>query len=45
MNSGVGSEVLGGWRVSTIYTIQPGSPFGITDNAYGFCNGAGALAL
>jgi Carboxypeptidase regulatory-like domain/TonB dependent receptor len=43
LNSGVGSEVLGGWRVATIYTIQAGTPFGITDNAYGFCNAAGVL--
>jgi hypothetical protein len=43
LNSGVGSEVLGGWRVATIYTISAGTPFGITDNAYGFCNGAGVL--
>ncbi len=43
LNSGVASEVLGGWRVSTIYTISAGSPFGITDNSYGFCNGAGVL--
>lgn len=43
LNSGVGSEVLGGWRVATIYTISAGTPFGITDNSYGFCNGAGVL--
>jgi hypothetical protein len=36
--------VLGGWRVSAIYTISAGSPFGITDNSYGFCNGAGVLS-
>ncbi len=44
LNSGVGSQVLGGWRVSAIYTISDGSPFGITDNSYGFCNGAGVLS-
>ena len=43
LNSGVGSAVLGGWRVATIYTISAGTPFGVTDNAYGFCNGAGVL--
>ncbi len=43
LNSGVVSNVLGGWRVSTIYTISAGTPFGITDNSYGFCNGAGVL--
>jgi outer membrane receptor protein involved in Fe transport len=44
LNSGVASQVLGGWRVSAIYTISAGSPFGITDNSYGFCNGAGVLS-
>jgi hypothetical protein len=43
LSRGVGSQVLGGWRVSTIYTIQAGTPFGITDNSYGFCNGSGML--
>jgi hypothetical protein len=43
LNSGVGSQALGGWRVSAIYTISAGTPFGITDNSYGFCNGAGVL--
>jgi hypothetical protein len=43
LNRGVGSQVLGGWRVATIYTISAGTPFGITDNSYGFCNGAGVL--
>jgi hypothetical protein len=44
LKGGVGSQVLGGWRVSAIYTISRGSPFGITDNSYGFCNGAGVLS-
>ena len=44
LNSGVASNVLGGWRVSTIYTISAGTPFGITDNSYGYCNGAGVLS-
>jgi hypothetical protein len=43
LNSGVGGVVLGGWRVTAIYTIQAGTPFGITDNNYGFCNGAGIV--
>jgi hypothetical protein len=43
LNSGVGGEVLGGWRVATIYSIQAGTPFGITDNNYGFCNSAGVV--
>jgi carboxypeptidase family protein/TonB-dependent receptor-like protein len=43
LNNGVTSDVLGGWRLSAIYTISAGTPFGITDNSYGFCNGAGLL--
>lgn len=43
LTSGVGNVVLGGWRVAAIYTISAGTPFGITDNSYGFCNGAGVL--
>jgi TonB-dependent receptor-like protein len=44
LNTGVASNLVGGWRVSTIYTISAGSPFGITDNAYGYCNGAHMLS-
>jgi len=44
LNHGVAGEALGGWRVSAIYTISAGTPFGITDNSYGFCNGAGVLS-
>lgn len=36
-------EALGGWRVSGIYTISSGYPFGITDNSYGYCNAAHLL--
>jgi hypothetical protein len=43
LNNGIAGEVVGGWRVSAIYTIQAGTPFGVTDNSYGFCNGAGVL--
>jgi hypothetical protein len=44
VNEGLASQLIGGWRVSAIYTISAGSPFGITDNSYGFCNGAGVLS-
>jgi len=44
LNSGLASDVLGGWRMSTIYTISAGTPFGITDNSYGYCNSAGVLS-
>ena len=43
LNRGMGSQLLGGWRVASIYTISAGTPLGITDNSYGFCNGAGVL--
>jgi hypothetical protein len=43
LNNGVAGNILGGWRLSAIYTISAGTPFGITDNSYGFCNGAGVL--
>jgi len=43
LNGGLASDVLGGWRLSAIYTISAGTPFGVTDNSYGFCNGAGVL--
>lgn len=37
---GLASQIVGGWRVSSIYTISDGYPFGITDNSYGYCNAA-----
>jgi hypothetical protein len=43
LNRGVSADVLGGWRMSAIYTISAGTPFGVTDNSYGYCNGAGVL--
>jgi hypothetical protein len=36
--SGLASQVIGGWRVTGIYTVSSGYPFGITDNSYGYCN-------
>jgi Carboxypeptidase regulatory-like domain/TonB dependent receptor len=44
VNHGLGSQVLGGWRMSAIYTVSAGSPFGITDNSYGYCNAAHVLS-
>ena len=38
MTDGVASHILGGWRATGVYTLSSGSPFGITDNSYGFCN-------
>ena len=40
LNKGVAAQVLGGWYVSTIYSLSSGSPFGILDNCYGYCNAA-----
>jgi hypothetical protein len=44
LNDGVAGQVLGGWRLSAIYTVSSGSPFGILDNSYGYCNAAHTLA-
>ncbi len=44
LNDGVMSDVLGGWRASAVYTLSSGSPFGITDNSYGFCNAAHTIS-
>jgi TonB dependent receptor-like, beta-barrel len=40
LNDGVISHVAGGWRAAAIYSLSSGSPFGITDNSYGYCNPA-----
>ena len=42
-NHGLASQVVGGWRVTSIYTVSDGYPFGITDNSFGFCNAAHVL--
>jgi outer membrane receptor protein involved in Fe transport len=42
--NGIGSYLAGGWRVSAIYTISDGYPFGIVDNSYGYCNAAHVLS-
>jgi hypothetical protein len=44
LNDGVPSQILGGWRMSAVYTRSSGSPFGITDNSYGYCNAAHTLS-
>jgi outer membrane receptor protein involved in Fe transport len=44
LNEGLASQVLGGWRATAIYTASSGSPFGITDNSYGYCNAAHTLS-
>ncbi len=38
--TGLASQAIGGWRLTGIYTVSNGYPFGITDNAYGYCNAA-----
>lgn len=42
--SGIASEIVGGWRVAGIFTASDGGPFGITDNSYGYCNAAHTLS-
>ena len=42
--NGVASQVIGGWRVTGVYTISDGYPFGITDNSYGYNNAAHLLS-
>ncbi len=44
LQKGAASQVVGGWRVTGIYTISDGYPFGITDNSYGYCNAAHLLS-
>jgi hypothetical protein len=41
--SGIANQVIGGWRVTGIYTVSDGYPFGITDNKYGYCSAAHTL--
>ena len=43
-NDGIASQIVGGWRTTAIYTLSSGSPFGITDNAYSYCNASHTLA-
>jgi hypothetical protein len=40
LNQGIGAAVLGGWRVSGIYTASSGEPIGVTDLGYQYCNAA-----
>ncbi len=44
LNEGLAGRVLADWRVSAIYTLASGSPFGITDNSYGYCSPAHTLS-
>jgi hypothetical protein len=43
LNQGAAAHILGGWNLSTIYSVSSGSPFGILDNCYGYCNAARML--
>jgi hypothetical protein len=42
-HDGVASQIIGGWRATGVYTLSSGSPFGITDNSYSFCNASHTL--
>jgi hypothetical protein len=44
LTAGVPAAVFGGWRTAAVYTLSSGSPFGITDNSYGYCNAAHTLS-
>lgn len=44
LNTGLASQVLGGWAVSGITTLQSGLPFGTLDECLGFCNNARSWA-
>ena len=44
LNSGVASQLLGGWRAAAVYNVSSGSPFGIMDKSYGYCNAAHTLS-
>jgi len=44
VQNGVASQVVGGWRVTGIYTVSDGAPFGITDSKTGYCNAAHLLS-
>ncbi len=35
LNSGVASQVLGGWRISSVLTVQSGAPIGVWDGQWG----------
>jgi outer membrane receptor protein involved in Fe transport len=41
---GVASHIVGGWRATGVYTLSNGSPFGIADNSYSYCNASHTLA-
>jgi hypothetical protein len=38
VTDGIASQIVGGWRATGVYTLSSGSPFGITDNSYSYCN-------
>src|SRR5207247_2579079 len=42
-NDGIASQIIGGWRATGVYTLSSGSPFGITDNSYSYCNASHTL--
>ncbi|MFB3901908.1 MAG: TonB-dependent receptor domain-containing protein [Acidobacteriota bacterium] len=44
LNKGIVAQALGGWHVSAIYSLSSGTPFGILDNCYGYCNAAHTLS-
>jgi hypothetical protein len=45
LNRGIASHVLGGWRVSGIYSLSSGEPLGISDYGYNYCNSARMITV
>ena len=45
LNEGVASQVLGGWRISGIYTLSSGEPIGVNDYGYNYCNPARMITV
>lgn len=43
IKEGPGAQILGGWKMSGITTLQSGLPFGVYDSCWGYCNAARAI--
>jgi hypothetical protein len=45
LKEGIASHVLGGWRVSGIFTLSSGEPIGVNDYGYNYCNPARMITV
>lgn len=43
LNNGIAGEVLGGWRISAVYSLTSGAPLGISDGGFVYGNVARTL--